>query len=322
MRLSSIAVALLCGVSVLSEPAVAQSPTAYPVRPIRWVTSTAVGSGSDVVARALAPRLSEILGQQVVVDSRPGASGLMAAELVSRAAPDGYTMWVVTMTQLISTTLFDKFHLSREYVPVGNIGGTPFAIVVNGSLNVKTMAEFIALAKAKPGFVMYGTGGIGTSAHLCMELLQSMAGLKLVQVSYKGSAAAMTEVMGGQIHSTCVAIPTLAVLATQAKARALATTTRGPTVLAPGLPPVSETLPGYELNGWYGLLGPAKMPPAIVARLNGELQKVLADADTQTRFAANGMEPAPGSAAAFGERIRNEIAKWGQVVRAAGIRPE
>ena len=227
----------------------AQAAAAYPVRPIRWVTSTAAGSGSDVVARILSPRLSELLGQQVVVDNRPGASGLIAAELVSRAAPDGYMIWVVTLTQLISTTLYDRFHLARGYVPVGYIGGTPFAIVTSSTLPVKTTAEFIAYAKSKPDFVMYGTGGTGTSAHLCMELFQSMAGVKLVHVPYKASALAMTEVMGGQMHATCTAAPTLSLIAGGQKARVMGVTTRAPTPLAPGLPTIAEKLPGYELNG-------------------------------------------------------------------------
>ena len=298
----------------------AQGAQQYPVRPIRWVTSTAVGSGSDVIARLLSPRLSEMLGQQIVVDNRPGASGLIAAERVSRAAPDGYTLWMVTLTQLISTTLYDRFHLARGYVPVGYIGGTPFVIVTSTTLPVKTTAEFIAYAKAKPDFVMYGTGGTGTSAHLCMELFQSMAGVKLVHVPYKASALAMTEVMGGQTHATCTAAPALAMIAGGQKVRALGATTKAPTALAPGLPTIAETLPGYELNGWYGMLTPPNTPQAIITRLNREITKLITTPEMRERMLSVGAEPAPSTPAEFGVFLSKETARWSKVLKEAGVK--
>lgn len=298
----------------------AQAAAAYPVRPIRWVTSTAAGSGSDVVARILSPRLSELLGQQVGVDNRPGASGLIAAELVSRAAPDGYMIWVVTLTQLISTTLYDRFHLARGYVPVGYIGGTPFAIVTSSTLPVKTTAEFIAYAKSKPDFVMYGTGGTGTSAHLCMELFQSMAGVKLVHVPYKASALAMTEVMGGQMHATCTAAPTLSLIAGGQKARVMGVTTRAPTPLAPGLPTIAETLPGYELNGWYGLLTPPNTSQVIITRLNREFTKVVSMPDIRERMLGVGVEPAPSTPAEFSAFLNKETERFSKVLKDAGVK--
>ena len=298
----------------------AQAAAGYPVRPIRWVTSTAAGSGSDVVARILSPRLSELLGQQVVVDNRPGASGLIAAELVSRAAPDGYTIWVVTLTQLISTTLYDRFHLARGYVPVGYIGGTPFAIVTSSALPVKTTAEFIAYAKSKPDFVMYGTGGTGTSAHLCMELFQSMAGVKLVHVPYKASALAMTEVMGGQMHATCTAAPTLSLIAGGQKARVMGVTTLAPTPLAPGLPTIAETLPGYELNGWYGLLTPPNTSQPIISRLNREFTKLVTMPDIRERMLGVGVEPAPSTPAEFSAFLKKETERFSKVLKDAGVK--
>ena len=290
------------------------------MRPIRWVTSTAAGSGSDVVARILSPRLSELLGQQVVVDNRPGASGLIAAELVSRAAPDGYTIWVVTLTQLISTTLYDRFHLARGYVPVGYIGGTPFAIVTSSALPVKTTAEFIAYAKSKPDFVMYGTGGTGTSAHLCMELFQSMAGVKLVHVPYKASALAMTEVMGGQMHATCTAAPTLSLIAGGQKARVMGVTTLAPTPLAPGLPTIAETLPGYELNGWYGLLTPPNTSQPIISRLNREFTTLVTMPDIRERMLGVGVEPAPSTPAEFSAFLKKETERFSKVLKDAGVK--
>ena len=315
-----LAVAAFWPAMAAAQSASTSSGLAYPIRPIRWVTSTAAGSGSDVVARLLSPRFSEILGQQIVVDNRPGASGLIAAELVSRAAPDGYTLWMVTLTQLISTTLYDKFHLARGYVPVGYIGGTPFAIVASAALPVKTTAEFIAYAKAKPDFVMYGTGGTGTSAHLCMELFQSMAGIKMVHVPYKATAMAMTEVMGGQVHATCTAVPTLSLITGGQKARALGVTTRAATPLAPGLPTIADTLPGYELNGWYGMLTPPNTPQAIITRLNREITRLAAMPDMRERMLGSGVEPAPSTPAEFSAFLKKETERWSRVLKEAGVK--
>lgn len=292
----------------------------YPVRPIRLVASTATGSGSDIVSRLLAPRVGELLGQQVVVDNRPGASGLIGAELVARAAPDGYTLWIVTQTQLISTTLYDRFHLSKDYAPIGMIGGTPFIIVASNALNVKNIAELIALAKAKPGFVMYGSSGTGSSSHLCFELLQSLAGVKMVHVPYKGSMAAMTDVISGQMHVTCPAAPTAALLAGQ-KARVLGVTTRAPTALAPGAPPIAEGLPGYELNGWYGMVTPPGTPSAVTTRLNRVFTQVLNEPALRDKLFGVGVEATPSSPQAFAAFLKQETERWAKLLKEAGIKP-
>lgn len=310
------------GVGLMGLVAPVLQAQGYPVRPIRLITSTAVGSGSDVVSRLIAPRLTELLGQQIVVDNRSGASGLSAAELVARAPGDGYTLWIVTQTQLISTTLFDRFPLHKDYVPIGQIGGTPFVIVVSNGLNVKTMAEFIALAKAKPGFVMYGSSGTGSSGHLCFELLQSLAGLKLVHVPYKGSMLALTEVMGGQVHTTCPAAPTMSLIAGSQKVRVLGVTTRGTTALAPGVSPVGEALPGYELNGWYGMLAPPGTPRALTTRLNQAFTKVLNEPAVRDKLFGVGVEAAPTAADAFGAFLKVETERWAKLLKEAGVKPQ
>jgi tripartite-type tricarboxylate transporter receptor subunit TctC len=311
--------AVLLG-ALLLESTLAQAQQ-YPSRPIRLVTASTAGSGSDVVSRMIAPRLSELLGQQVVVDNRSGASGLVAAELVARAAPDGHTLWVVTLTQLISTTLQDRFHLAREYAPIGMLGGTPFVIVVNSGLNVKSIAELVAYARAKPRSLMYGTAGAGTSGHICMEMLEHMTGARMMHVPYKGTMQALTEVMGGQIQGICLAVPTLSLITGQQKARVLAATTRGPTVLAPGLPPVAESVPGFELNGWYGMLAPPGTPPAIIKRLHQEFSRVVMEPAVRERLLGVGMEPTPSAPAAFSEFLRAEVARIGVVLKSAGVKP-
>ena len=304
----------LCAAQVPSQP--------YPVRPIRLVTSNPAGSGSDVVARVIAPKLTELLGQQVVVDNRPGASGLIAAELVARAAPDGYTLWIVTMTQLISTTTYDRFHLAKGYAPVGMIGATPFISVTGPSLPVKSTAEFIAYAKSKPGFVMYGTAGNGTSGHLCMELLQSMTGVKLVHVPYKGSMMALTEVMGGQMHSTCTAAPTVSLVANQPKVRVLGVTSPKPTALAPGVPTIAEALPGFELMGWYGMLMPPGTPANFVTRWNREITRAVTTAEVRERMLTVGAEPTPSSPAEFGAFLKKETERWSKLLKEAGVKAQ
>jgi tripartite-type tricarboxylate transporter receptor subunit TctC len=285
------------------------------------VASTAVGSGSDVISRLLAPRLTEVLGQQVIVDNRPGASGLMAAEVAARAAPDGYTLWMVTQTQLISTTLFERFHLHKDYVPIGMLGGTPFVIVASNTLNVKSIAELIVLAKAKPGFVMYGSSGAGTSGHLCLELLQSLAGVKLTHVTYKGSMMALTEVMGGQIHVTCPAAPSVSLIAGGQKVRVLGVTTRAPTALAPGVPAVADALPGYELNGWYGMLAPPGTPKALATRLNQVFSSIVNEPAVRDRLFGVGMEATPSPPEPFAVFLRKEHERWAKLLKEAGVKP-
>lgn len=304
--------------AVLSTTAAAQH---FPSRPIRMVTATTVGSGPDVIARLLAARLTEALGQQIVVDNRAGASGLIGAELVARAAPDGHTLWMATMTQLISTTLYQRFLMAKEFAPVGQVASTPFVISVSAALPIKTIAELIAYSKARPGQVLYGSGGQGTTPHLCMELFKSMTGADLTHVPYKGSAIALTDMMGGQMHSTCAAAPTSAAFLQSGKVRALGVTTRTPTKLAPGVPPIAGSVPGYELEGWYGLLAPLNTPKAIIERINLEMAKALKIPDLQERLIGVGAEAAHTSPVEYSAFLQRETVRWGKVLKDAGIKP-
>jgi tripartite-type tricarboxylate transporter receptor subunit TctC len=304
-----------------AQPASTGSGQAYPSRPIRMITATTVGAGPDVIARLLAIRLTESMGQQIVVDNRAGASGLIGAELAARAAPDGHTLWMATMTQLISTTLYQRFLMSKEFAPVGQVASTPFVIAVTMGLPAKSINELIAQAKARPGQLLYGTAGQGTTPHLCMELFMSMTGANLMHVPYKGSAQAITDLMGGQIHATCAAAPSAAAAVQSGKLRVLGVTTRAPTNLVPGVRPIAESVPGYELVGWYGVLAPLKTPPEIIARLNQEFARALKIPDVQDKLVAVGAEAAHTQPADFGAFLQRETARWVKVLKSANITP-
>ena len=302
-----------------ASPLAAQT---YPSRPIRMVTATTIGSGPDVIARMLGNRLSEALGQPVVVDNRAGASGLIGAELVARAAPDGHTLWMATMTQLISTTLYQRFIMSRDFTAVGQVATTPFVITVSAGLPVKSIAELIAYSKARPGQVLYGSGGQGSTPHLCMELFKSMTGADLTHVPYKGVVLALNDMMGGQIQAACAAVPATPIYVQSGKVRALGVTTKAPTVLMPGVPPVADAVPGYELLGWYGLLAPLHTPQAIVMRLNAEIARIVNQPEMRDRLIAVGAEPAVTSPQEHAAFLRRETARWRTVLRDAGIKPQ
>jgi tripartite-type tricarboxylate transporter receptor subunit TctC len=316
---NALACAAAFSLSVIASAGAAEQP--YPVKPIRMMTASTIGSGPDVIARLLGTRLTDLWGQQVVVDNRAGASGLIGAELVAKSAPDGHTLWMATMTQLISTTMYQRYMMTKDFVPVGMVGSTPFVIAISSTLPVKNMAEFIAYAKARPGQVMYGSGGQGSTPHLCMELLQNLAGIKLAHVPYKGSVIALTDMMGGQMHSSCAAAPALPPFVQGGKVRSLAVTTRTPTQLAPGLPVVAEAVPGYELVGWYGVLAPLGTPKNVINKINKGLAEILRIPEVQARLVSVGAEAAYSSPAEFSAFLQRETERWGKVLREANIKP-
>jgi tripartite-type tricarboxylate transporter receptor subunit TctC len=285
------------------------------------VVAATVGSGPDILARQIGIKLTEVWGGQIVVDSRPGASGLIGAETVAKAVPDGHTLWMATMTQLISTTLHQRLGLATEFAPVGMVATTPFIIAASTTVPARSIAELIDVAKSRPGQLLYGTGGEGTTPHLCMEILRRMTGIDLVHVPYKSSPLALTDMMGGQIHLGCVAAPALPPFVKSGKVRALAVTSAARTPLAPGLPPVADTVPGYDLTGWYGLLAPRGTPPEIVSRINAVVVTALKNKDVEERLLALGAEAAGSTPAEFGAFLRKETARWEKVLREAGIRP-
>jgi tripartite-type tricarboxylate transporter receptor subunit TctC len=293
----------------------------YPTRSVRLVVASTSGSGPDILARHVSGKLSELWGQQVIVDNRPGASGLIGAEIVAKATPDGHTLWMATMTQLISTTLFQRYVLSQDFAPVGRVANTVYVIAVSAGVEARSVAEFIAYAKSRPGKVLYASAGQGSTPHLCMEQFMSMAGIRMTQVPYKSTALALTDMLSGQIHATCSAAPPVHPFVKTGKVRLLGVTARTASPLVPGLAPIADTVPGFELVGWYSMMAPRGTPPRLVARINADLGKVLRAPDLQERLFALGAEPMPTSTAEFTAFLKQEHGRWSRVLKELDIRP-
>ena len=314
-------IALVCA----SQPALAAAAAEYPVKPVRVIVPFAPGGTNDVAARIVAEKFSERFAQSFVVDNRAGATGVVGAEIVARAAPDGYTLLVASAGIAVNPSIMKSlpYDTQRDFTPLGMVGGGPYLMVVHPAIGAKTVKEFVAWTKARPAQISYASVGVGSPSQLAAELLRMVSDIDMQHVPYKGGSAALPDLIAGRVAMFFGSISTLNPQMQAGRLRAIAVTTLTRSPALPEVPTFVESgFPGFEVNGWYGLLGPAKMPAALVSRLNAELQKVLAAGETQTRFAANGMEPAGGTAAAFDERIRNEMTKWAQVVHAAGIKPE
>ena len=315
MRLSAIVAGAVLALSFTQS--VAQT---YPARPVRMIVANGPGSAPDVIARLLGAKLSESWGQNVVVDNRPGATGLIAAELLARSAPDGHTMFLSTMTQLIGTLMYQRYMLATEFAPVTLVGTTPFAIVVNSALPVKSISEWIAYAKARPGQLLYGSGGQWGSSHLCIEKINAMAGLKLTHVPYANTATTLADLVGGNIHIYCPAVPSLPSFLAGGRVRALGVTYQKPTKLAPGLVPVSDTLPGFEMLGWYGMNVALRTPPEIITRINTELVKALKSPELYERMFTVGAEAVGSTPAEFAAFLKKDTDHWTKVLLESGAR--
>lgn len=314
-------VLLACSVTVeaAQQNAVATSAAqAYPTRPVRLIVSNGPGSAPDVVARLIAVKLAETWGQPVVVDNRPGATGLISTEVLAKSAPDGHTLWLSTMTQLISTLMYQRYALATEFAHVMLVATTPFVLVVSSALPVKSVAEWIAYAKARPGQLLFGSGGQWGSSHLCMESFNAAAGLKMTHVPYKTTTTALTDLIGGQIHMYCPAAPSLPAFAQGGRVRSLGVTYQKATALVPNVPPVAETLPGFELLGWYGMQAPLRTPRELIARINLDLVKVLKNPELQERLFAVGAEAAGSTPAEFEAFLKKETARWEKIMREGG----
>lgn len=304
------------------EWAFAQS---YPTRPIRMIVAYPPGGGTDIVGRMIAQKLSENLGQTVVVDNRGGATGNIGTELAARATPDGYTLLMGNVApNAINVSLFKKLPYDpvKDFAPVSLAAVTPNILVVQPSLPVKTVKDLIALAKSKPGTLNFPSAGIGSSSHLAGEMLKTMAGIDMVHVPYKGGGPALIALLSGQVQIMFATLPAAMPHVKSGKLRPVAVTTSRRSQALPELPTIAESgVPGYEAATWYGLLAPAGTPKAIVGRLHAEIVKILAT-DTRQLLMAQGFEPAGSSPSEFASYIKTEIVKWAKVIKDAGIRPE
>ena len=296
------------------------SGLAYPARPVRMIVANGAGSAPDIIARLLGAKLAESWGQPLIIDNRPGATGLIAVELLAKSAPDGHTMFLSTMTQLIAMLMYQKYLLATEFAPVTLVGTTPFAIVVPAALPVKSISEWIAYAKTRPGKLLYGSAGSWGSSHLCIEKMNALAGLKLTHVPYANTATTLSDLISGSIHIYCPAAPSLPSFLASGKIRAIGVTYQKPTKLAPGLPPVSDTLPGFELLGWYGMNVPLKTPPDIIAKINVELVKALKNPELQERMITAGAEAAGSTPAEFAAFLKKDTDHWTKVLRESGAK--
>jgi tripartite-type tricarboxylate transporter receptor subunit TctC len=298
----------------------------YPAKPVRVIVPFAAGGGTDIVARAVGAKLSEGLGQTVIVDNRAGAAGAIGTELASKSTADGYTLLMGSNGPLaISPGLHAKLPYDplRDFAPVALITTMPFLMVVHLSLPVRSVKALVALAKARPGQLNYASPGSGSSTHLAMELFKSMAGIDVVHVPYKGVAPAATDLISGQVQMLSGDLNTLMPHVKSGKMRPLAVTGAARSALLPDMPTLNEAgVPGYEASGWFGLLAPAGTPPEIVRRLNSEIVKGLASSDLRQRLAGLGGEVAGGTPERFAAHLRQEITKWGKVIRSIGLNAE
>jgi tripartite-type tricarboxylate transporter receptor subunit TctC len=313
----------LVGVLIVagSAGALAQAPK-FPTKPVRMLVGFAPGGATDIIARFLSPGLSEALGQSVVVENRPGASSIIAGELVAKSPPDGYTLMMVTQTLINAVVMENRSFpvLAKDFSAVALCATTPLVLVVNPSLPVKTLKELIALAKAHPGELNYASGGLGTSPHMSMELVAKMAKLKMVHVPYKGEAPGLVDVVAGHVPMM-FSNPTAVMPQVQAgKVRTIAVTSRERTPAVPGVPTLAESgLPGYEVLGWFGVIGPAGMPRDVVTRINAENGKILARPEMKEKFASQALQPGNMTADEWGEYIKSETVRWTALIKEVGL---
>jgi len=296
----------------------------YPARPVRWVVPFPPGGVADIVARLMGQWLSERFGQPFVIDNRPGAGGNIGTEAVVRAVPDGYTLLWVSSSNAISTTLYDKlnFDFVRDIAPAASIVRTPLVMAVNRFVPAKTVSDFVVYAKGNPGKVNMASGGNGTTAHLAGEMFNIMAGIKMVHVPYRGSAPALTDLIGGQVQVIFDPLPSSIEHIKADKLRALAVTTATRVEALPDVPSVGEFLPGFEASAWQGVGVPKNTPAEIVDRLNKEINAALADPKFKARLADLGSSLFASSPADFRMFIAAETEKWGKVIRTASIKPD
>jgi tripartite-type tricarboxylate transporter receptor subunit TctC len=315
---------LAAGAAALPAASRIARAQSYPTRPVRLIVGFPAGGPTDIIARIMAQYLSERLGQAFIIENRPGAASNVATETVVRARPDGYTLLEITATNAVNATLYDNltFDLTRDIAPVAGIMRTPGVMEVSSVFPAKTVPEFIAYAKANPGKVNMTSGGIGSPGHVAGELFKMMSGVNMLHVPYRGSAPAITDMLGGQVQVMFDSMPSSIEYIRAGKLRALAVTTATQWEGLPNIPTVADFVPGFETSGWYGIGVPKNTPVEIIDRLNKEINAGLADPKMKARLADLGGTVLLGSPADFGKLIATETEKLAKVVKYAGMRPD
>jgi tripartite-type tricarboxylate transporter receptor subunit TctC len=295
----------------------------YPAKPIRLIVPFAPGGGVDFIARLVGQKLSEPLGQPVVVENRPGAGSAIGTEIAVRAAPDGYTLLEISPSYVINAALRPpRFDPLEEYTPIVLIGKGPFVVVAHPSLPAGNAPQLIALAKSRPGQIAYGTSGLGTIVHLSTELFLHMAGVKMTHVPYKGGGPALIDVMAGQVQLVFSPPQTGLPHVKAKRVRAIGMTSAQRIPTEPDIPALAETVPGYEATNWHAMIGPKGLPGAVVDRINSEVRKIIAQKDIETTLHKSGVFPAGGPPENLRELIRKDYAQWARVIKQAGVKAE
>jgi tripartite-type tricarboxylate transporter receptor subunit TctC len=312
------AIALSCAALAVAQPA-------YPSRPIRIISPFAPGGGNDILSRAVAQKLTESLRQQVVVENRPGANGIIGTEAAARSAPDGYTIILVPSGHAVNASLYRKlpYDSLKDFTPITLAGSSPLVLAVHPSIPARSVGELVALARRRPGQLSYGSAGVGSSGHLAGALFETLTGTSMVHVPYKGMGIVVSDLIGGQVSLTFGTSLSVVPHVVSARLRALATTGAARSPALPDLPTVAESgVAGYEASLWYGFVGPARLPPEIVRRLNADISAVLALAEVRERLASQGVDARSSTPDEFARLLAADIERWAGVVQRTGVRAE
>ncbi len=326
MKLLSIPLGLLLLATTSATHAQTTTPAtgaAYPVKPVRLVVPFPAGGPVDIAMRIIGPKVSEALGQNLVIDNRGGASSIIGSDIVAKAPPDGYTLLACTTTNTMIPSLIPKipYDMARDFEPVGQLAIVTSILTAHPALPVKSVKELIALAKARPGQLTYGSAGNGSPSHLAGELLKTMAGVQITHVPYRGGGPAAVEQVAGQVQLAYLSAPAVVPFIKNGRLRALGVTNAKRSLVFPELPTIAESgLPGYESDVWHGVFVPARTAPAIVQRLYRDFSGVMRDGDISAKLIAAGVEPSLATGEEFGKKVRDEIVRWAKVIKASGMK--
>lgn len=318
------AFAIIAAAAVFTLSSAALHAQTYPVKPVRIIVGFTPGAGVDIAIRLIAPRIGEALGQQIVIDNRPGAGGNIGAELAARAPADGYTLFAGGAPAAISQTLYSKlqYDLLRDFEAVALVASVPNVLVVHPSLPAKNVKDLVALARARRGELSYASTGSGSTPHLIAEMLRMQSGIQILHVPYKGSSQALTDLLAGNVTFMFANVLSVLPHAQSGRLRALAISSAKRSPIVPNLPTVGETYAGFESGTWYGVMAPANTPREIITRLNDVVTRVMQLPDVREKFMAQGAEPLSGTPQEVNAYMRAEVAKWGKVVKASGARAD